>query len=226
VEASVDGIGGEFQLDTGQGSSLFINRPFAEQNGLLQKYGSGRQGSIRGVGGKARAVAFRPSEFAVGSLTPAITDAEIMLSKTGSGAEENVAGTISNQILRQYKVTLDYGNEAIYLERDLSYIDDRSWTITHGRRDPQKRGSSGDLGLSRLRRRSGGPVEILGIAAGGAASRAGLKRGDWILAIDGVPVGSLTAERLVGSLFAHPGTMVRLTILHGDVSREVTLTTE
>ena len=226
VDASVDGIRGEFQLDTGQGSSLFINRPFAEQNGLLLKYGSGAKGSIRGVGGRARAVAFRPSEFAIGSLTPAITDAEIMLSKSGSGAEEDVAGTIGNQILRQYKVTLDYGNEAVYLQRDLNYRDDRDWTLTHGRQDRQNRGSSGDLGLSRLRRRSGGPVEILAIAAGGAASRAGGKRGDWILAVDGAPVGDLTIEKLFGQLTARPGTAVRLTIRHGDVTWEVTLTTQ
>lgn len=70
VDASVDGITGEFQLDTGQPNSLFINRPFAEQNGLLQKYGSGGKGSVSGVGGKAGAVFFKPCQFAIGSLTP------------------------------------------------------------------------------------------------------------------------------------------------------------
>jgi hypothetical protein len=224
VDASVEGIGGEFQLDTGQGSSLFINRPFAERNGLLQKYGSGAKGSVRGIGGKAGMVLFRPSQFAIGSLTPSITDAGIMLSKTGGGAEEYVAGTIGNQILRQYKVTLDYGHGAVYLEKDPNYRDDRDWTLTYRRSDPRKREDSGNLGFIRLRRRSGGPVEILEIAPGEAASRAEVKKGDWILAVDDVPIGDLTMEQLSGRLFAASGTVVKLTIRHGDVTRDVTLT--
>jgi hypothetical protein len=226
VDASVDGSAGEFDLDTGSSGSLFLHRPFAEQSGLLQKYGSGTKESVSGVGGEAGAVFFVPSQFAIGSLTPSNTVAGIMLSKTGGGAQEYVAGNIGNAILRQYKVTLDYGNGAVYLESDPSYRGDRDWTFTPGRKDSQKRGNSGDLGLSGLRRRFGGPVEILGIAAGGPASRAGVKRGDWILAVDGAPVGDLTLERLFDQLFARPGTVVRLTIRHGDVTRDIKLTTQ
>ena len=225
VGASVDGIAGEFQLDTGNPSWLFLNRPFAEHNGLLQKYGSGGKGSMSGVGGKTGAVYFKPSQFTIGSLKPSITVAGIVLSKTGGGAEEYVAGTIGNQILRQYKVTLDYGNEAVYLEADPAYKKDGDWTIM-GRPISPRHGNSGDLGLSRFRRRDGGPIEILGIAAGGAASRAGLKKGDRILAVDDVSVEDLTLDMTLQKIFARPGTPVKLTIRSGDVTREVTLTTE
>ena len=226
VDAGVDGVGGEFQLDTGQGSSLFLNRPFAEQNGLLSKYASGPKGSVRGVGGKAGIVIFKPSTFAIGPLTPAITDAEIALAKTGGGAEEFVAGSIGNQILRQYRVSLDYGHGAVYLEKDPNYRDNRDWTLTNSRPDPSHRADSGDLGLTRLARRSGGPVQILGITADGPASRAGLKRGDFILSIDSVSVGDLTIENLSSRLFARPGTKVNLTIRHAGLTRDVALTTQ
>jgi PDZ domain len=220
VDASFDGIAGEFQLDTGQGNSLIINRPFAEQNGLLTKYGSGHKASVSGVGGKSAMVAFKPSQFAIGPLTPPITDdAAIMLSKTGSGAEEYIAGTIGNQILRQYKVSLDYGHGAIYLEPDPAYRDNRDWTYT------RKNGTSGILGFTKLARRSAGPVEILGIATNGTASRAGLKKGDSILAIDGAPVADLPMEKLFARLLAPPGTAVRLTVRHNGITREVTLVT-
>jgi hypothetical protein len=226
VDASVDGKPGEFDLDTGSSSSLFLYRPFAAQSGLLQKYESGAKGPVRGVGGKSGAIFFMLSEFTIGSLTQLNPVAGIMLSKTGGRAQEGVAGNIGNAVLRRYKVTLDYGNGALYLESDPSYRDNSGWAISSKPRDPEKRGESGDLGLSQLRRRPGGPVEIVGIATGGAASRAGVKRGDWVLAVDGTPVGDIPRQKLFDQLFARPGTVVRLTIRHGDVIREFTLTTQ
>jgi hypothetical protein len=226
VDGSVNEIGGEFQLDTGQGSSLLITRPFAERSGLLRKYRSGRKGSVGGIGGEARTVLFRPSHFALGSLKPSISEAGIMLSKTGSGAEEYLAGTIGNQILRQYKVTLDYAHGEIYLQKDPSYEDGKEETFTISQPDPRKRKRAGGLGLIRLGRQSGGPLEILEMTAAGAASRAGVEKGDWILAINGSPVENLTLDKLFGPIAARPGSVVRLTIRHGDVTREVTLTTE
>jgi hypothetical protein len=224
VDASVEGIGGEFQLDTGANDSLAINRPFAEQNGLLGKYGSGRKGKVSGVGGKAGIVLFKPSAFSMGGLAPTVDGAEIMLSKSGAGAEEYVAGTIGNQILRQYRVTLDYGQGAVYFEKDPKYRDDRDWTFTIPRPDLKKPGRAGDLGLIRLARRPVGDVEILGITAG-PASRAGLKKGDWIVAINGVATGEMAIKKLVGQLLAQPGTALELTVRHGDVTREVGVTT-
>ena len=77
-----------------------------------------------------------------------------------------------------------------------------------------------------MKRQSGGPLEILELTAAGAASRAGIEKGDWILAINGSPVGNLTLDQLFGPITARPGTVVRLTIRHDDVTRELTLTTE
>ena len=66
----------------------------------------------------------------------------------------------------------------------------------------------------------------MGITPGGAASRAGVKRGDWILAVDGVAAGSLAVGDLLEQLRAKAGTAVRLTIRHGDVTREAMLTAQ
>ena len=44
-------------------------------------------------------------------------------------------------------------------------------------------------------------------------------------AAGGAPIGDLPREKLFGQLFARPGTVVRLTIRHGGLTRDVTLTT-
>jgi hypothetical protein len=226
VSARIDGISGEFDLDTGNAAALLLYRPFAEKSGLLEKYRSGHGASVRGVGGKAGAVFFAPAQFDISGLTPSNTVAGIMLSKTGGGAEEHVAGNIGNAILRQYKVTLDYGNEAVYLEGDPTYRADLDWTYAPNPQASKNRGESGNVGFSGLRHRSGGPVEIMGITPNGSASRAGVRRGDWILAVNGAEVKDLTVEKLLNQLRGRPGTEVRLIIRHGDATREVTLTTQ
>jgi hypothetical protein len=226
LDGSVDGIAGEFQLDTGQESSLVLNRPFAERNGLLRKYRSGRKSWGVGVGGAARTVLFRPSRFSLGSLDPSISQAEIALSKTGGAAEEYIAGTIGNDILRQYKVTLDYARGLAHLEKEASYKDAKDLTYKILRPNPRKHAHPGDLGLIRLGRTPAGALEILEMTADGVAARNGIERGDWILAINGSPVGGLNLEETFAPITAAPGASVKLTIRHGDQVREVTLTTE
>ncbi len=226
VEGSVDGIAGEFQLDTGQGTALLINRPFAERNGLLRRYGSGRKGLVSGVGGHAGLVLFSPADFAMGSLKPAVPEAGIMLSRSGGGAEEELAGTIGNPILRQYRVTLDYARGMAYFEKNPNYRGGRDETFKLLPPDPRKRPRGTTVGLVRLRRESGGPLEILELTAAGPAARAGIETGDWILAINGTPVDHMTVTQIFTPITAPAGTVVTLTIRHGEATREVILTIE
>jgi hypothetical protein len=118
VEASIDGKRGEFQIDTGQAMALTVNRPFAQRNGMMAKYGKGARGVVEGVGGQGEAVEFTPALFAVGGFRPSIEDAEILLSGTGTAAEEHVAGQIGNGILKQFTVTLDYEHRVAYFQKN------------------------------------------------------------------------------------------------------------
>jgi hypothetical protein len=121
VEASIDGRRGEFQLDTGQDVALTVNRPFAERNGLIAKYGAGVKGAAEGVGGRVETIEFTPAMFAVGGFSPSIGEAEMLLSNTGTAAEEHVAGLIGNGILKQFTVTLDYAHRMAYFEKNAAF---------------------------------------------------------------------------------------------------------
>ena len=133
VEASIDGRRGEFQLDTGQDMALSVNRPFAERNGLIAKYGAGAKGAAEGVGGRVETIEFTPAMFTVGGFRPSVGEADILVSNSGTAAEEHVAGLIGNGILRQFTVTLDYAHRVAFFEKNAAFglaDDARAETLT------------------------------------------------------------------------------------------------
>ncbi len=226
VEASVNGIGGEFQLDTGQDLGLTINRPFAERHGLLRKYGAGTKNKAEGVGGETEIVGFKPTQFSLGGLKISAGEAAIMLSKSGSGAEEYVAGVIGNRILQNYKVTLDYAHRMVYLEKAPRFKDLKESVYSPIPPDFSKEGRGGWLGLLRLRRVEGEAAQIVEVGPDSAMARAGIEPGDWLLAVNGASTARLSISKLFGPMAAPPGSVVRLTIRRGAAVREVTLHTE
>ncbi len=115
VSASVDGVLGDFQLDTGAALQLLVERPFAERNGLLKKYGSGGRAAGAGVGGVMQTVLFQPAEFAMEACGHGHTGR--FVAESGGYVEEHVAGAIGNGILEQFVVTLDYGRRRVYFEK-------------------------------------------------------------------------------------------------------------
>ena len=66
---------------------------------------------------------------------------------------------------------------------------------------------------------SGRAALVTGVAAGGAAERAGLLIGDVLLAVDGQPLEG--TDGLLNALDAHSGGPIRLGLLRGGVPREV-----
>jgi len=236
VEASIDGKRGEFQLDTGENSALSVNRPFAERNGLMAKYGAGVKGAAEGVGGRVETIEFTPAMFAVGGFMPSVGEAAILVSDTGTAAEEHVAGLIGNGILKQFTVTLDYAHRMAYFEKNATFGIDVVPTEILTR--PALRGDSkgGWLGLAKLGLPST-TVEILELDPEGPAARGGIAVGDRIVGINGRPIEELlkpvqikTSKVIVHYLdseapLAAPGTEVTLTIKRGDRVWEVKLVT-
>jgi hypothetical protein len=121
VEATIEGCRGEFQIDTGQAIALTVNRPFAQRNGLMAKYGKGVKTMVEGIGGQGESVEFAPAMFTLGGLEPSVESALILLSDTGSAAEEHVAGGIGNAILKQFTVTLDYQHRVAYFQKNEAF---------------------------------------------------------------------------------------------------------
>jgi hypothetical protein len=210
IEASVDGVAGEFEIDTGARSALTLMGPFATANHLVERYHATRSvvGGY-GVGGISRELLARAGELKIGSIVLKRPVALIAGGERGAGAAAETAGNIGGELLRRFTLTLDYGHQRIYLQPnetfDAAEIFDRS-----------------GLWLMRL---PDGSTEIADVIAGGPGEAAGLKTGDRIVAIDGAQSTEVSLSDLRDRLKAMPGTKLTLSIVHdGGTPHDVALT--
>jgi C-terminal processing protease CtpA/Prc len=178
----------------------------------------------------------------IGSFKPFVEEASLMLSETGAGAEEHVAGGIGNGILKQFTVTLDYAHRSAYFEKNAAFgragaPDDvpSAPAQTLGRPDLQRDSKAGWMGIAKLRF-PGKTVEIVELDPEGPAARAGIAVGDQILAIDGRPVEEFLKPIKIKSgltvrfvdpkaLYPAPVTELTLTMKRGERVWDVRLVT-
>jgi hypothetical protein len=210
IEASVDGVAGEFELDTGARSGLTLMGPFAAANHLTERYHATRlvTGGY-GVGGPSKELLARAGELKIGSIVLKEPVALIATGERGTGAATEIAGNIGGELLRRFTLTLDYGHQLVYLQRngafDAPEIFDRS-----------------GLWLMRL---PDGSTEIADVTQGGPGEAAGLKTGDRIVAIDGGRSADVTLSDLRDRMKAPPGTTLTLSVVRdGDAPHDAVLT--
>ena len=175
VDAELDGVHGRFGIDTGARSSLLLYGPFAEQNHLREKYDARLEGITGwGIGGPVRSLLARAKELRIGSVV--VRDLVIRLStqKTGLTTSSDMAGLIGPDVLAQFDLTVDYPHNRIILEKNQQY----------GQRDSYDRAGMW-MG------QDGENFSVIDVIPGGPAAEAGVRQGDTILAIDGVPTSQL-----------------------------------
>jgi predicted aspartyl protease len=209
IQAAVDGVEGEFEIDTGARSSLTLMGPFSEAHDLVAKYHATRNIiSGYGVGGPTRSLLFRPGSLKIGALDIKQPVGDLQFEKRGAAADPRTAGNIGGGILHRFTLTLDYGHQMLYLEPNADFA------------APDVADRSG-LWITRA-----GPdaFEIADVVKDSPASQAGLAIGDKITAIDGTKASALDNAALRERLKAAPGTVVKLTLESQAGPREVAIT--
>jgi hypothetical protein len=209
VEAEIDGITGEFDVDTGNRGSLAIMRPFAEKNRLKEKYQATTEVVAGyGVGGPARGLLVRPHTLKIGTAVVNAPVGVIELGERGASAATQTAGNLGSGLLKRFTLTLDYPNQVLYLEPNANFssldVFDRSglWVMNDAH----------------------GICEVKDVVKDGPAAKAGLQAGDHILAVDGSKLSSAQLADFREKLKQAPGTQIILQIQGKDGQRNVTLT--
>ncbi len=201
VEASIDGVSGEFEIDTGSRGSVTVMHPFALANGLIAKYHATRTATTGyGVGGPSKALLGRGGTFTIGGVTVSQPVLDVVTDSAGAAAQTHTAGNIGGDILKRFTLTLDYGHHTLYLQ-------------------PNPLAAKPDVfdraGIW-VNRADDGMIAIADVTDGSAAQKAGLHAGDEILAVNSHDARAVEIYELREMFKAKPGTTVHLKVKAAD----------
>ena len=170
ITASLDGIPGEFQLDTGSRAALTVMAPFAQAHGLVDKYHAKVIGTVGfGVGGPTRALLGRGGKLTIGSVSVAEPVVEISVDKGGVGSSTHTAGNIGGDILKRFTVTLDYAKRLAWFQPN----------------ELASRKEVFDRSGLWIARAGDGLIKIADVMEGSPAAKLGLVKGDELSSING-----------------------------------------
>jgi len=192
IEATVTPIGGEpiagtFVVDVGSGATLALYSPFVADHGLP---GAGVKTitamGMAGAGGEGTGRIGRVASLRIGRVTLPRPITVFSEDTSGAFADKTLAGNIGYEILRRFRIFLDYGHNRMVLE-PLAGVD-----------APFDRPSAGFTFET-------APNDyhaflVTGVLDQSPASEVGLKTGDEIVAVDGQPAAQLTLTSIVDLL--------------------------
>jgi hypothetical protein len=177
LDGALDGKRGVFGIDTGNSGTLLVFPQWAEREGLAARYLKGY--ALAGGGGVGGPFVSRVSHIRQLDIGPVAVRGHVaQLTPPDAGATANVseAGNIGQDILSRFHVGIDY----------------RRGDMALAQRTHPRPVQMNDPGM-RAGRKPGTPDRFIvaGVVTGGPAYKAGVRAGDAILAVDGVPAAKL-----------------------------------
>jgi PDZ domain/Aspartyl protease len=192
IRAELDGLAGDFVLDTGSGGQIFVSEQFERQHAPLAQYGKVLTFlSPGGVGGRANVRLGLGKHLRIGpsTLSPptVVSPADASGMNPRGSILAHTAGLIGAAVLAQFVVTIDRQSGRAYFEP------------VAGRTLPAVLRGTGMI----IDKPDHESFEVLDAVRGSAAERAGLRRGDRIIEVAGRRARDLSTSN-VGSLSGPP----------------------
>lgn len=175
---------GQFLVDTGGGFvTVILNALVARSRGLPAPTQTAvLDRSLSGLGGEIRLLVGRAASLALGKLV--IREPVIYMSQDRGGAlaSPDFDGVIGGEILRKFKVIFDCARRRLILEPNAHYAEPVEYD------------------MSGIRLRAGGgdfrTFRVYQVLEKSPASEAGLREGDVLSAIDGIPASRFSLDEI------------------------------
>jgi hypothetical protein len=201
IPVGSDPIEGLFVVDTGDDSTLGLHTPFVEKYKLRSLNQNMIPHLSRGMSGDSRNWRGRVARFQLGKFTidhPVATFAE---AAKGSDADRSYDGVLGGEILRRFKVTIDYSRRQMILEPNAAFAEAYDFDMSGVSLSAQGQ----DFKTIRVRH----------VQSDSPASEAGLKEGDIIETIDDKPAADFGLQQL-GLMFKKDGQEYLVGVKRGD----------
>ena len=125
IAASIQGVQTHLIVDTANTTELLIFRSFVEEHRSAVEVASLGPVLNRGVGGSLAAVATIVGSLRLGPYTLFNRRADVVLDSKGAFADPGVGGNVGFGSLRNFVVTFDLADDAIYLQQAIGFDDGR-----------------------------------------------------------------------------------------------------
>ena len=201
-------IEGLFEIDTGSDGVLTINSPFVNRQKLVSALTAQVADIERGLGGESKRVDARLGYMQLGPFKINAPIVGLSIDTVGSMAAEDNDGPIGNEIMRRFKVTIDYSRQRMMLEPN-SHLS-----------DPFESDMSGiELDAEGEDCRV---FKVEDVTEKSPAAESGILGGDEIVAIDGKPANRFTSSR-IEKLLMQDGAVRSLTLRRDGKIRVATI---
>jgi len=201
LQLSVPGtspVEGLFLVDCPHPGTIIVNRPFVEENQLLEALRRNHRPLVtqftEGVNGKSEVLYSRIAELKIGPFCLREPVAGFSRAKAGALAQTEFAGILGAEILRRFRVIFDFSRGRLILEPNS--------TLTQ----PYRYDASG------IRLRSTGEdlreFVVTGVVENSPAAQAKLQEGDRLIEIDGRPAKTLSLGEILEILKRDGGTQL------------------
>jgi Aspartyl protease/PDZ domain len=167
------------EIDSGSTGAILLNTPFVQRHNLLATVPKAIQTNTGGVGGTAKMLRGRVNNVKLGRFVIDHPITHFSQATQGDYASSKYDGLIGDQILRRFKVIVDYSRRRMLLEPTAHFA------------EPYEIDMSGIELVA-----DGDDLLIDDVDENSSAAEAGVKGGDVLLAINGRPAAEFTLDQI------------------------------
>lgn len=204
VAATLDGVPGKFWLDTGDRAAMTLTTPFIKAHNLKAIYKPSFELITGwGIAGPLQTQIIRANQITLGNETFKHPVVRLPTATKGGMTSPSSDGTIGNELLHRFNLTINYSKQHIVLNRNSFYLKnhefDRSglWLMLDG---PN--------------------FKVLDVFTGSPADKAGVRIGDIVTAVDHKPTVTLFLPAVREQLASPQTKSVTLSIESQKVTRD------